>query len=138
MDPSYAPPLSNSDRISVIIEELQVDLEKSAALQAIIEMDIETRDALWEELQKSQEAAEDAFRKESEKAELATEKELKSILTSEQMETYRELMRREEPPPDDFMFDVPGDAMEPKDLRQDGKPAPVGGDFGNTQAYLVF
>jgi Spy/CpxP family protein refolding chaperone len=139
-DQPYVPP-PNSDRVAAILDELGADPEKSAALRTIIETDLETQDALWEAFQQSQAAAEDNFRKEQEGVQLETEKKLENLLTPEQMETYRQLTRREEPPPDDFMFDIPGDTRgdtrERKNFRQEEMQTPAGGEFGNTQAYLT-
>ncbi len=124
---------SNQDRVGTFLDQLQVDLEKSAVLRTIIEADIETQNALREDFQKSQEASEEKFRKESDNAWLATEKKLEELLTSEQMETYRQLMRREEQHPDDFIFDMPGTAWEQKNFKREDKPTSAGGQPGKTQ-----
>ena len=132
MDPPHVSK-SNPGRVAAILDELQVDPDKLAALQTIIEADLEIREVLREDFQKSQESSEEKFHKESDNAWLATEKKLEGLLTPEQIETYGQLMRREEPPPDDFIFDMSGETRKQKNFRKGDMPAPDGGDSGRDQ-----
>jgi len=132
MDPSRVSK-SNPGRVGAILDELQVDPDKLAALQTIIEADLEIREVLQADLQKSQAAFEEKFRKETDNAWLATEKNLKELLTTEQMETYVQLTHRAEPFPDDFIFDIPGNNREQKNFRREDKSVSAGGESGKAQ-----
>jgi hypothetical protein len=109
---------SDSNRVAGIIEQLQIEKEKSADVQSIIEADLQHQQALMDKFQKSQNAAEEKFREKMMGAQLETEKKLERFLTPGQMEIYRQLMSRDEPRPDDFEFNIPEEPMEPKDLKQ--------------------
>lgn len=138
--PNMGQPYSskpNSNRVVAIMEALQIDAKKSAAVRTIIEADLQTQAALREDFQKTQEAAEEKLRKKIAKAQLAIERKLEGFLTSDQMEKYRQLTHRDTPPPDDFMFDIPGDTMEPKGFQEEKLPQPEGGEPRNSDASWV-
>lgn len=114
------------DRVANIIEELHIK-KNAAEVRPIIEADLKRRQMLGDELEKSQAAAEEKFQKDMADAKAASEKKLSKLLTPEQLETYKRMMSPEEPRPEnfgnDFEFDAPGDAMEPKDFNQGKLPS---------------
>lgn len=128
---------SDESRTAGIIEQLQIPEEKSAEVQSIIEADLKRQQMLGDELEKSQASAEEKFQKEMAEIQAATEKKLAGLLTPEQMKTYKRMMNPEEPRPEnfggDFGFDVPGDAMQPKDFNQGDPPVRPEGQPGSTQ-----
>lgn len=127
----------DSNRITGILEQLKIEAEKSAEVQSIIKTDLVRQQALRDEFDKSQASAEEKFQKEMADVQAATEKKLSGLLTSQQMEAYRRMMDPEEPHPenfgDDFGFEVPGDAMQPKGFNQGDPPARPEGQPGTTQ-----
>ncbi len=116
-------PKSSTNRVGRIIEALKLDKDKSVKVQSIISAGLEKQKKMRGDFQASQTAAEERFQKETTDAQLATEKELQDLLTPEQMETYRQMITRENPHPDDFGFDNPDEAMDRKDFKQDKYPA---------------
>jgi intein/homing endonuclease len=112
-------PKSNSDRVTEIIEQLQIGTDNSATIKSIIEMDIQTQETMRDTFEKSQANAEAEYREEAEEVKIQTEKELSEFLSAQQMETYRQLRNPEEPKLDDFGFEGPGEDMNYKDYKQD-------------------
>jgi Spy/CpxP family protein refolding chaperone len=110
------------DRVADIIGQLQIEPEKSAEVQSIIETGLTDQQALKDEFKKAQAASEERFQKEMADAQEAAEKKLAGLLTPEQMETYRRIMSPEEPRHENFGFDDPDDAMQPKDFNQEELP----------------
>lgn len=129
---------SDDGRIAGIIERLQIEEEKSAEVQSIIEEDLVRQQVLREDFEKSQANAEEKFQKDLAADQSATEKKLEGLLTPEQMETYRRIMNPEERRPEnfgeDFGFDVPGDAAQMKDFNQGDLPVRPEGQPGSTQS----
>jgi hypothetical protein len=137
-----------SGLVTGIMEQLRVEAAKSAEVRSIIEADLQSQQALSNELERSQAAVEQKFQEKISATKTDTEKKLEKLLTPEQMKTYRRLMTPEEPPPeepipeafgpaetppDEFGFDGRGNGMEPKDYNQGEFPAPPDGQPGAKQ-----
>lgn len=115
-------PKSESDRVAEIMEQLQIEAENSSALRSVIESDIQTQESMRDTFEKSQADAEAKFQENLEEAKIQTEKKLSKLLTTDQMELYRQLRNPEEPKPDDFGFDGHGEDMNRKEFQQEGTP----------------
>jgi hypothetical protein len=121
--PSVTQPFGQKpdpERLANIMDRLQVEKGKSAAVQSIIEADLQYQLAFRDELEKSQAAVEKKYQKKIADIKAATEKKLEKYLTPDQMGIYSRMMTPEEPRPEEFGFDTPGAAMEPMDFNQEG------------------
>jgi Spy/CpxP family protein refolding chaperone len=154
--PSMAQPFgqkSDSDLVTGIMEQLQLEKKTSAEVQSIIEADLQHQQALGDKLEKSQAAMEKKFQKEISNAKADTEKKLEKLLTPEQMEAYRRMMTPEDPlpeeprpdnfgddfgpvetRPEEFGFDGRGDGGVPKDFNQGDFPTRRDGQPGDNQS----
>ena len=93
-----------------IAERLKLDEEKSADVQEILQADLKNRDALMAQFRNTIEPVESKLRKDLAAAQTETEKKLESILSVDQMHTYRQLASRSFFRDKEFRFDTQPDA----------------------------
>ena len=97
-----------------IVNRLQIDKEKSAEVQKIIQEDLKNRDDLMTQFRSAVEPLENKFRKDLAAAQIETEKKLEGILTADQLRTYKQLMSRGFFRDREFGFDAPPEAKDRK------------------------
>ena len=95
-----------------IVDRLQMDKEKSAEVQEIIQADVNNRDELMMQFRGAMEPLESKLRKDLATAQTETEKKLESKLTADQMHLYRQLMGGGFFRDKDFKFDSPPEGVE--------------------------